>query len=66
MGLRIKDGINMDNFYEACGLNLFGFFSLEKIDYLKKLELLVGDDDGIRLTDKGFGVMDKVILDLCS
>ena len=66
MGLRIKDGINKDNFYEACGLNLFEFLSLEKIDYLKKLELLVGDDDGIRLTDKGFGVMDKVILDLCS
>ena len=66
MGLRIKDGVNKDNFYEACGLRLFDFISEDRIEYLKKLELLDLNDSGIKLTDKGFCVMDKVILDLCS
>jgi oxygen-independent coproporphyrinogen-3 oxidase len=66
MGLRIRDGINRKAFFEACGLNLFDFLSKNKTKKLAELNLLCYDDDNIKLTDKGFLVLDQIILELLS
>ena len=66
MGLRVEKGVNKNNFKKACGLELFEFVSLEKLNEFNKLGLLEFDDEVIKLTDNGFLVMDKVILELCS
>lgn len=66
MGLRIRDGINRKAFFDACGLNLFDFLSKNMTKRLAELNLLCYDDDNIKLTDKGFLVLDQIILELVS
>ena len=64
MGFRIKDGIRFDRFNEIIGKDLREFLDGSKIEEFKKAGLLEVDDEGIRLTDKGFLVMDRIVLDL--
>ncbi len=66
MGLRIRDGINAKAFYDACGIKLFDFLSENVTKKLAQLNLLCYDADNIKLTDKGFLVLDKIILELVS
>ena len=66
MGLRIRDGINAKDFYNACGIKLFDFLSENTTKKLAQLNLLCYDAGNIKLTDKGFLVLDKIILELVS
>lgn len=66
MGLRIKEGIDAERFYRACGIKLFNFLSKKMTKSLAQLDLLCYDDANIRLTDKGFPLLDEIILELVS
>jgi oxygen-independent coproporphyrinogen-3 oxidase len=66
MGLRIKDGIDAEAFYQACGIKIFDFLSKKSLERLAKLNLLCYDACNIRLTDKGFLLLDEVVLELVS
>ena len=66
MGLRIQDGLNERDFYNACGLHLFDFLSKNTTKRLAELDLLCYDDANIKLTDKGFTLLDEIILELVS
>lgn len=66
MGLRIKEGIDAERFYRACGIKLFDFLSKKMTKRLAQLDLLCYDDANIRLTDKGFPLLDEIILELVS
>ena len=64
MGLRLKDGIKEERFKADCGLNFSQFFNILSIKTLAQLKLLCYSGDEIRLTEKGFLVLDKVITEL--
>lgn len=66
MGLRIKDGINFERFYRASGIRFFDFVNNLAMKRLAKLNLLCYDDANVWLTDHGFLLLDKVILELVS
>lgn len=66
MGLRIKDGLAEEAFSQACGISLFDFLSQDVVKELAQLQLLVYDNSHIRLTDKGFLLLDEVIRRLLS
>lgn len=66
MGLRIEDGISENRFYNACGIHLFDFLSKKMTKRLAQLNLLCYDDANIKLTDKGFTLLDEIILELVS
>lgn len=66
MGLRIKEGIDAERFYRACGIKLFDFLSKKMTKRLAQLDLLCYDAANIRLTDKGFPLLDEIILELVS
>lgn len=66
MGLRIKEGIDAERFYRTCGIKLFDFLSKKMTKRLAQLDLLCYDDANIRLTDKGFPLLDEIILELVS
>ncbi len=64
MGLRIADGISAERFYQACGIKLFDFLSKNTTKKLAEMDLLWYDDREIKLTDKGFLLLDEIILEL--
>jgi len=64
MGLRVKEGINFENFYKSCGIRFFDFVNNLAIKKLAQLKLLCYDGANIWLTDKGFLFLDKIVLDL--
>ena len=64
MGLRIKEGINFKLFYQYSGIDFFDFVDNLAIKRLAQLNLLCYDDANIWLTDQGFLVLDKIVLDL--
>ena len=66
MGLRIEDGLCENRFFNACGLHLFDFLSKKMTKRLAHLNLLCYDDANIKLTDKGFTLLDEIILELVS
>lgn len=66
MGLRIKDGLAADAFFQACGREMFDFLSQDVVKELAQLQLLVYDTSHIRLTDKGFLLLDEIIRKLLS
>ena len=66
MGLRIEEGLQEKRFYPACGLHLFDFLSKKVTKRLAQLDLLCYDDANIKLTDKGFTLLDEIILELVS
>lgn len=66
MGLRLKEGINAEQFYQACGLSLFKFVNNLAIKRLAQLNLLCYDADKIWLTDQGFLLLDQIVLELVS
>lgn len=65
-GLRIRDGIDAEQFYQACGIKLFDFLSRKMTKRLAQLNLLCYDERNIKLTDKGFTLLDEIILELVS
>ncbi|MBR1374163.1 radical SAM family heme chaperone HemW [bacterium] len=66
MGLRIREGINDQRFFAACGLQLFEFVNNLAIKRLAELKLLCYDSHNIWLTDDGFLLLDRIVLELVS
>lgn len=64
MGLRINRGLNAKAFYEASGVKLFDFLSEKMTKSLAQSDLLCYDASNISLTDKGFLILDEIILQL--
>ena len=61
MGLRIKEGINVKKFYEISKIGLFDYLDMNKVMMFRDEGLLCFDEYSLRLTNKGFLVMDKII-----
>ncbi len=66
LGLRLEEGIDAEAFYQACGIKLFDYLSKKMTKRLAQLNLLCYDERNIRLTDKGFPLLDEIILELVS
>lgn len=66
MGLRIKKGINAAAFYQSCGVDLFEFINQKALISLCEQGLLVFNEEGIRLTDEGFLLLDEIVCRLVS
>ncbi len=66
LGLRLEEGIDAENFYQACGIHLFDFLSKKMTKRLAQLNLLCYDERNVKLTDKGFPLLDEIILELVS
>ncbi len=66
MGLRIKKGISAAAFKQSCGMDLFAFINRAAMENLAEQGLLAADEEGIRLTDAGFLLLDEIICRLVS
>lgn len=64
MGLRVREGIDAERFFEVSGVPLFDFLNSEVLKRLAKLNLVYYDNCHIRATDKGFLVLDEIIREL--
>lgn len=64
MGLRLEEGINLSHFKQCCGIDFFDFVDNLAIKRLAQLNLICHDATNIRLTDKGFLLLDRVVLEL--
>lgn len=64
MGLRLREGIKKERFEKDCGLNFCKFFDILSIKMLADLKLVCYSGDEIKLTDKGFLVLDRIISEL--
>ncbi len=62
MGLRIKDGIKIENLQKNVDCNSFyDILDKENIEFLTKLNLINANDKNIKLTKKGFLLLNSVI-----
>ncbi|MCM1323802.1 MAG: radical SAM family heme chaperone HemW [Acetobacter sp.] len=66
MGLRIKEGLNAETFYQACGVRLFDFLNPQALRALMGQGLITYDERGVRLTDAGFLLLDEIVCQLVS
>lgn len=65
MGLRIREGINKENFRRQCGLELTGFVNDKARQSLIRQKLLFEDKHSLRATNRGFLLLNKIIEELC-
>lgn len=65
MGLRIREGINKENFRHQCGLELTGFVNDKARQSLIRQKLLFEDKHSLRATNRGFLLLNKIIEELC-
>ena len=65
MGLRIKEGIQKENFYHLCGLDFNQTINRQALDNLKSLGLLAETEQTLQATTDGMLVLNKIIEDLC-
>ena len=62
MGLRIKDGIKVENLQKNIDCNNFyDILDKENIEFLTKLNFIVANNNNIKLTKKGFLLLNSVI-----
>ena len=62
MGLRIKDGIKIENLQKNIDCNNFyDILDKENIEFLTKLNLIHANENNIKLTKKGFLLLNSVI-----
>ncbi len=66
MGLRLKEGIDSIRFEKTSGVRLFDFINQQAVDRLCSQGLLELDKTHLRLSDTGFLLLDKIVLDLVS
>ena len=66
MGLRLKKGIDKETFQTQCGLNFNTFINQKNKQMLIDLKLITDNKKSLRLTAKGFPVLDKIIENLLS
>lgn len=65
MGLRIREGINKENFRRQCGLELTGFVNDKARQSLIWQKLLFEDKHSLRAANRGFLLLNKIIEELC-
>lgn len=65
MGLRIREGINKENFRRQCGLELTGFVNDKARQSLIRQKLLLEDKHSLRTANRGFLLLNKIIEELC-
>ena len=65
MGLRLATGVETQAFAEKTGMKITDYCG-DSLENLSQLELIQWDGATLRLTDKGFRVLDKVVLELTS
>lgn len=65
MGLRIREGINKENFRRQCGLELTGFVNDKARQSLIRQKLLFEDKHSLRAANQGFLLLNKIIEELC-
>ena len=66
MNLRLTEGINKQNFYQICGINIDDFINKNFADEAVFKGLLINNKDSLKATFKGFVLLDYLILGLCS
>ena len=65
MGLRIREGINKENFRRQCGLELTGFVNDKARQSLIRQKLLFEDKHSLRAANRSFLLLNKIIEELC-
>lgn len=65
MGLRIREGINKENFRRQCGLELTGFVNDKARQSLIRQKLLFEDKHSLCTANRGFLLLNKIIEELC-
>ena len=65
MGLRIREGINKENFRRQCGLELTGFVNDKARQSLIRQKLLFENKHSLRAANRGFLLLNKIIEELC-
>ena len=65
MGLRIREGINKENFRRQCGLELTSFVNDKARQSLIRQKLLFEDKHSLRTANRGFLLLNKIIEELC-
>lgn len=66
MNLRLTEGINKQNFYNICGINIDEFVNQKFVNEAVNKGLLINNKDTLKATSKGFILLDYLILGLCS
>ena len=66
MGLRLVDGINKADFMDICDINIHNFINQNHFQLLKQEGYIEEDEDYIRVTAKGFPILDFITLQLVS
>lgn len=64
MGLRTVDGINLNKFRHFFDVPFEGAFSPDVVKYLEENELVQTDESYVRCTEKGFDLLNSVLLKL--
>ena len=66
MGLRLVEGINKVCFMDICGIDIHDFINQNHFQFLKQEGYIEEDENYIRVTVKGFPVLDFITLQLVS
>lgn len=66
MGLRLTQGINLQDFKQICGLDFHSFVNSRKLQDLKDMELLAQSDTHVYPTYQGMLVLNEIISELCA
>lgn len=66
MGLRLTKGINLQRFNHICGLDFHQFINSDKLNELKKLDLLTETPTHIAPTYNGMLLINQIVAELCS
>lgn len=64
MGLRLVEGINKADFTDICGINIYDFINQNHFQSLKQEGYIEEDEKYIRVTVKGFPILDFITLQL--
>lgn len=65
-GLRLTKGINLQNFYDICGIKFDDFVNKKNYEYLLNDGFLVRTADCVRAENKGILLLNEVIKLLCA
>ena len=61
MGLRLKKGLKLKDFYNKIGLNLLEVINRSKLDYMLECKFLELSNDSLLTTSKGKLVLNHII-----
>lgn len=64
MGLRTKDGIDVDDIKTRFNINLLDFLDIKKVEKLKIKKMLSFDSKTLALTEKGLKILDAILLEI--